>query len=51
VVKERDEKAGEIKVAKPKLKKIITTELKEEKEEDIEAATPAEPAEPEEKKE
>jgi len=33
----------EIKVAKPKLKKIITTELKEEKEEDIEAATPQEP--------
>jgi small subunit ribosomal protein S4 len=38
----------EIHVAKPKLKKIIVTELKEEKEEDIEKATPAEPA-PEEK--
>ena len=48
---EREEKTGEIKVAKPKLKKIITTELKEEKEEDIEKATPAEPAEPEEKNE
>jgi small subunit ribosomal protein S4 len=34
----------EIHVAKPKLKKIIVTELKEEKEEDIEKATPAEPA-------
>jgi hypothetical protein len=33
----------EIKVAKPKLKKMITTELKEEKGEDIDAATaPAE---------
>jgi len=48
---EQQEKAGEIKVAKPELKKIITTELKKEKEEDIESATPAEPAEPEEKKE
>ncbi len=48
---EQQEKAGDIKVAKPKLKKIITTELKEEKEEDIESATPAEPVEPEEKKE
>lgn len=38
----------EIHVAKPKLSKIITTELKEEKEEDIEAATPAAPS-PEEK--
>lgn len=38
----------EIHVAKPKLKKIIVSELKEEKEEDIEKATPAEPA-PEEK--
>lgn len=47
--KEREEKE-EIKVAKPKLKKIITTELKEEKEEDIEAATPPEPTEPEEKR-
>jgi small subunit ribosomal protein S4 len=47
--KEREEK-DEIKVAKPKLKKIITTELKEEKEEDIEAATPPEPIEPEEKR-
>jgi small subunit ribosomal protein S4 len=35
-------KKDEIKVAKPKLMKIITTELKEEKEEDIEAATPPE---------
>lgn len=50
-IKEREEKGGEIKVAKQKLKKIITTELKEEKEEDIESATPPEPAEPEEKKE
>ncbi len=49
VKKEREEKE-EIKVAKPKLKKIITTELKEEKEEDIEAATPPEPTEPEEKR-
>jgi len=31
----------EIKVAKPKLKKIIKTELKEEAEQDIDAATPA----------
>ncbi len=38
----------EIHVAKPKLKKIIVTELKAEKEEDIEKATPAEPV-PEEK--
>ena len=49
VKKEREEKE-EIKVAKPNLKKIITTELKEEKEEDIEAATPPEPTEPEEKR-
>jgi len=45
---EAQKKTGEeeaIKVAKPKLKKIITTELKEEKEEDIEKAVP--PEEPE----
>lgn len=48
--KEQDE----IRVAKPKLKKIIKTELKEEKEEkegDIEAPTPAPEAEEPEKKE
>ena len=39
------EKQQEIHVAKPKLKKIIVTELKEEKEEDIEKATPAAPPE------
>ena len=38
------EKQQEIHVAKPKLKKIIVTELKEEKEEDIEKASPPEPA-------
>src|SRR5512136_780575 len=42
-VKKEQGQKDEIKVAKPKLKKIITTELKEEKEEDIEAATPEEP--------
>jgi len=36
------EEAEAIKVAKPKLKKIIVTELKEEKEEDISAVTPPE---------
>ena len=41
--KKEEPQKEEIKVAKPKLKKIITTELKEEKEEDIEAATPQEP--------
>ena len=40
VKKEREEKE-EIKVAKPKLKKIIKAELKEEAEQDIDAATPA----------
>ena len=49
VKKEQEEKKEDIKVAKPKLKKIIATELKEEKDEDIEAATPPEPTEPEEK--
>jgi small subunit ribosomal protein S4 len=52
VLKERVE-AEEIKVAKPKLKKLVKTELKEEKEEketDIGAATPPEAPEPEEKK-
>jgi small subunit ribosomal protein S4 len=49
VKKEQEEKKDDIKVAKPKLKKIIATELKEEKDEDIEAATPPEPTEPEEK--
>ncbi len=38
----------DIKVAKPKLKKIITTELKEEKEEDISKVTPPEEPEKEE---
>jgi hypothetical protein len=50
VKKEQEEKKEDIKVAKPKLKKIIATELKEEKDEDIEAATPPEPTEPEEKR-
>jgi small subunit ribosomal protein S4 len=49
VKKEQEEKKDDIKVAKPKLKKIIATELKEEKDEDIEAPTPPEPTEPEEK--
>jgi small subunit ribosomal protein S4 len=49
VKKEQEEKKEDIKVAKPKLKKIITTELKEEKDEDIEDSTPPEPTEPEEK--
>jgi len=50
--KEATEKAEDIKVAKPKLKKLVKTELKEEKEEkeaDIETATP--PETPEESKE
>lgn len=41
-VKKTAEEEEEIKVAKPKLKKIITTELKEEKEEDIEKTSPPE---------
>lgn len=44
----KPEGAEEIKVAKPKLKKIITTELKEEKEEDITKVTPPEEPEKEE---
>lgn len=40
VAKKVAEEREEIKVAKPKLKKIITSELKEEKEEDIEKAVP-----------
>jgi len=43
--KKEPKKVEDIKVAKPKLKKIITTELKEEKEEDISKVTP--PEEPE----
>jgi len=42
------EEADRIKVAKPKLKKIITTELKEEKDEDISKIVP--PEEPEKEK-
>jgi len=44
----KPEGVPEIKVAKPKLKKIITTELKEEKEEDITKVTPPEEPEKEE---
>jgi len=43
--KKEEAKPEDIKVAKPKLKKIITTELKEEKEEDISKVVP--PEEPE----
>jgi len=46
--KKETEKPAEIKVAKPKLKKIISTELKEEKEEDISKVTPPEEPEKEE---
>ena len=46
--KKEIEKVQDIKVAKPKLKKIITTELKEEKEEDISKVAPPEEPEKEE---
>jgi len=49
--KKEHEEQESIKVAKPKLKKLIVTELKEEKEEDIDKATPPEPPAEEEKKE
>jgi small subunit ribosomal protein S4 len=49
--KKEHEELESIKVAKPKLKKLIVTELKEEKEEDIDKATPPEPPAEEEKKE
>jgi len=42
--KEATEKE-EVHVAKPKLKKLVTEELKEEKEADIETATPEAPPE------
>jgi len=46
--KKEPEKVADIKVAKPKLKKIITTELKEEKEEDMTKVVPPEEPEKEE---